>query len=191
MMKTPFFNGKALLFIALIVGTSFNLLAQENEKSTEDLNFLTGTWEVERIYNPTGDEPRILIGTLVCKTVMDSTFINCRYEMERPGKIRGLDEVYFNYNAIYDTYESLWLSSTWPIKVLMQGTIEDGEEAKVLATKAEFEIQNQVMEYVSGKLFFDPENTGSFMRETHIRTSEYEEGVWYHHMTEKVKKVVD
>ncbi len=174
--------------IILIIGglTCFTIYAQDTIKSTNDLAFLVGEWEVLRTYGPQSETPRDMSGTLSCEETMDGTFIHCIYEMERPGKIRGLDVVYFNYNSIYDTYESLWLSSTWPIKVLMQGTLEEGGDNLVLRTSAQFQIENGVTEYVKGELVTNGAtmDLGSFTRQTMIRTSEYEEGEWYHHMTE-------
>ena len=73
---------------------------QSNAPSTSDLAFLMGHWDIERVYSPGTEKERMLTGTLTCRFFMDSTFINCRYEMERPGMVRGLDEVFFNYNSI-------------------------------------------------------------------------------------------
>ena len=161
-------------------------------KSTRDLNFLIGQWDITRTYSPGGEGERILHGSLVCEESLDGKFIKCTYEMERPGRIRGLDVVYFNYNSIYNQYESMWLSSTWPIKVIMKGQLQDVEGDLVLATSAEFQIENKVMEYVRDEMkvsSFDISAENSFIRQTHIRTSEYEEGVWHHHMTEIARRI--
>lgn len=176
--------------LAGLLATGFALLGQSRDSAaTQDLNFLIGEWQVERIYSP-GTDNRILKGTLSCQSSLDDQFIQCRYEMERPGKIRGLDEVYFNYNSIYDQYESLWLSSTWPIKVLMQGSLEKDSDSLRLNTAAEFLIQDNVMEYVRGSLVASAQSQpDSFYRNTFIRTSEYAEGVWLHHMVERVTRV--
>lgn len=156
--------------------------ATAQTSTTEDLSFLIGSWEVTRTYGPDDEQPRILRGTLDCKMVMDDKFIQCRYEMERPGQIRGLDEVYFNYNEIYEHYESLWLSSTWPIKVLMQGQLEN-QDSTVLSSQAQFEIQDNLMEYVKGILTLNKQGT-SFERRTLIRTSKDPEDQWRYHMLE-------
>ncbi len=181
------------IFIILLIGLLQPLSAQTSQilKSTEDLSFLVGQWQIERTYRPQSEEPRILTGTLSCENAMDNQFIKCTYEMERPGKIRGLDEVYFNYNSIYECYESLWLSSTWPIKVLMQGQMEKNSNGFLLKTSAEFLIQNKVTEYVKGEMSISRENGeyASFFRKTFIRTSKDEEGVWIHHMNEKATRV--
>ncbi len=178
--------------IVLLIGglMCFAAYAQDNIKSTSDLSFLVGEWEVLRTYGPKTDKPRVMHGTLSCEEAMDGNFIHCTYEMERPGKIRGLDVVYFNYNSIYDTYESLWFSSTWPIKVLMQGTLEERRDGLSLRTSAQFQIENGVTEYVKGELMTNSAtmDLSSFTRQTMIRTSEYEEGEWYHHMTEVVTR---
>lgn len=161
-------------------------------KSTEDLFFLIGKWDVVRTYSPGTDKERVLKGTLVCNTALDGQFVECEYEMQRPGKIRGLDVVYFNYNAIYGLYESVWLSSTWPIKGILQSTLQKNKDEYIMESSGQFKIENDVMEYVKGKLILEVKNNSefnSFTRFTHIRTSEYEEGVWHHHMTEKVKRI--
>jgi len=176
------------IIFGLFIAASLMAQAPGDGGSTEDLSFLIGEWEVSRTYSPSTDNERILKGTLVCKAALDDQFINCRYEMERPGKVRGLDEVFFNYNPIYEVYESLWLSSTWPIKVLMQGTLGQEDEKVILSTSASFLIENNVMEYVKGELTLDG-GSDSFIRKTLIRTSEYEEGEWLHHMTETAKRV--
>ena len=163
----------------------------QSEKSTEDLSFLIGEWEVERIYSPNSDEPRTLKGTLVCDYSMDNQFIKCTYEMQRPGKIRGLDVVYFNYNSIYELYESMWLSSTWPIKGIMQGQLNKETDSLTFITKGQFPIQDGIMEYVKGSLVAKnlDGNNKSFFRKTYIRTSKDPEGYWFHHMNEMVTQV--
>lgn len=109
--------------------------------------------------------------------------------MKRPGKIRGLDEIYFNYNSIYGVYESLWLSSTWPIKVLMHGTLTHYRGELVLKTSAQFEIENGVIEYVKGELKMKADEKNIFERTTHIKTSKDTEDHWMYWMKESVIKV--
>ena len=186
-MRFPFL-GAALLFVC----SALPAIAQQTtaDKSTHDLSFLIGRWDITRTYRPNSDDKRVLEGRLSCEIVMDSTFINCRYEMERPAQIRSIDEVYFNYNPIYDTYESLWLSSTWPIKVLMQGTLEHNGGKHMLKTEASFEIANKIMEFVRDELVITSDGA-TFSRQTHIRTSEYAKGEWLHHMTETAKRIGD
>jgi len=183
---TRFIELTIMLF--LIAGTALSGFSQPSNqfKSTKDLSFLIGNWDIVRTYSPNTDKERVMNGTLVCKSALDDQFINCTYEMERPGKVRGVDEVFFNYNRIYKVYESLWLSSTWPIKVLMQGNLEREVENLNLSTKAEFLIENEVMEYVRGELLIgaDKANQNSFTRQTYIRTSKMEKDDWLHHMTE-------
>lgn len=184
---------KALLISIILLGSNPSIFAQQSDesKSTKDLSFLIGEWNVVRTYNPNSDSQRILNGTLVCKESLGGKFINCTYEINRPGKIRGLDVVYFNYNSIYNMYESMWLSSTWPIKVLMQGTLQKNEDNIILITSAQFEIENNVTEYVNGELTIGTKesNLNSFTRKTFIRTSNSEEGAWRHHMTETASRI--
>lgn len=164
------------------------LLFAQSPKATSDLAFLIGQWEIERTYNPQSDTSRILNGTLSCEWSMDNQFIKCSYVMERLGKISGLDEVYFNYNPIYGKYEHMWLSSTWPIKVLMQGDLTSRGSVLQLNSAAEFPIGNEVLEYVKSELTIDSVEPVSFQRKTHIRTSKNNANNWRHHMTEKARK---
>lgn len=175
---------KVILMFLFICGSTCFTFAQKKElKSTQDLSFLVGDWEIERVYRPKSETPRILKGTLSCELTMDNTFIKCVYEMQRPDKIRALDVVYFNYNSINQEYESLWLSSTWPVKVLMHGEIGKKEHGLILNTSAEFPIQNGLTEYVKGELVLTKNSEGvSFLRKTLIRTNKNDK--WLHHMTE-------
>lgn len=192
-MKEFYLFNKVTLILIYLLRSQVFLMAQPSDesKSTKDLSFLIGKWDVVRTYSPNTDEQRVLEGTLVCNKALDNEFINCRYEIKRPGKIRGIDEVFFNYNSIYDLYESLWLSSTWPIKVLMQGALQNNEDSIILKTSAEFQIENNITEYVKGELMIDKSesNLSSFTRKTFIRTSDWEEGIWRHHMTETARKI--
>ena len=184
---------RTALIITLLFSFNVPLFSQQTaeSKSTGDLDFLKGSWDVVRVYSPNTENERILKGTLDCEESLDDQFIKCTYEMQRPGKIRGLDVVYFNYNSIYDLYESVWLSSTWPIKGILQGKLSLNEGQKALSTSTEFEIENKVMEYVRDELILEIADSGenSFVRKTHIRTSNYEEGVWHHHMTETARRM--
>ena len=183
----------AIVISMVIFLSNISLFAQSSNqsKSIEDLSFLLGKWKVTRTYSPLSDMPRILTGTLIGTLALDEQFIKCTYEMERPGKIRALDEVYFNYNKIYDTYESLWLSSTWPIKVLMQGQLNQIADSLVLSTSAEFLIKDNITEYVKDKLIVRRDSNGviSFYRNTFIRTSKDPKDKWVHHMHESASLV--
>ncbi len=192
-MKNGLQPHKVFLALLILLCSASSLMSQQSttSKSTQDLSFLIGEWTITRTYNPDSDRERILEGTLICAESLDGKFVHCTYEINRPGKVRGLDEVYFNYNPIYNLYESLWLSSTWPIKVLMQGTLEKHADHLILSTTAQFQIENNVTEYVQDDLVTDPseEMTYSFTRQTYIRTSESETKEWHHHMTEKAQRV--
>lgn len=122
-----------------------------------------------------------------CQTVMDDQFIQCSYDIKRPGKKPALLEVFFNYNTIYDEYESLWLSSTWPVKVLERGSLEIKGEERILTGFAEFEIEEGVVEYVRDKLVMT--DSSFFKRQTYIRTSRDGADVWKFHMIEEAWRV--
>ncbi len=180
MLKCIKFQAKPIATLSMLLISAIAL-----GQATEDLSFLVGKWAVERVNSPENN-PRTMRGVLQCEWTMDSTFIKCQYIMDRPGKIRGIDVVYFNYNSIYKKYEHLWLSSTWPIKVLMQGDLEENAGSKVLSTSAEFPIQDQATEYVKSALTF---RDSMFTRRTHIRTSKDESPDWKLHMIETVTPI--
>lgn len=165
-------------------------ISQQDElrDSSERLKFLIGSWEVERTYSLGTSNERKMGGSLDCQLDLNDKFISCLYDMVRPGRVNSLDHVYFNYNPIYGQYESMWLSSTWPIKVTMVGGMKKEGKAIAMASSAEFLIENDVMEFVRGQLQFENE---LFERNTYIRTSKDEEGVWKHHMIEMARKVSD
>ena len=169
--------------------SDIQIIAQQSVeiKSTSDLSFLIGKWDIRRSYNPNSDSPRVLNGSLVCKESMDSQFIKCTYLIDRPGKKRALDQVYFNYNSVYNTYESIWLSSTWPIKVLMHGDLIKNIDKITLNTSAQFLIENGITEYVKDVLVLTTDLNGnlSFMRQTFIKTDKEKNEKWLHHMNEQ------
>ncbi len=176
--------------MAMIMLTTLIQAVAAQPAGTSDLSFLIGSWKVNRTYGPDDDEPRLISGTLTCEMALDDQFIECTYDMARPGKIRGLDRVFFNYNEIYDKYESLWLSSTWPIKVLMQGTLTDDTTEIVLKTQAEFEIRDSIIEFVKGTLLVPKDQAGAyFERKTLIRTSNDPDDKWRYHMKETAHKI--
>lgn len=188
----PFHRSLLILLLLAAINVPLNAQQFDGPKSTKDFFFLIGKWEISRIYSPDSDNERVLNGALICEESLDGQFIKCTYEMKRPEKIRGLDVVYFNYNPIYELYESVWLSSTWPIKGILQGNLLKEADHYILSTSGEFKIENNVMEYVRDEMkaikSISP-NVNSFVRKTHIRTSNYEKGVWHHHMTETAKRV--
>ncbi|WP_218058544.1 hypothetical protein, partial [Allomuricauda sp. CP2A] len=64
------------------------------QKTTEDLSFLLGKWNIERIYNPKTENPSMIKRTL-----------DCEYNMELHGRANAMDIIYFNHNNIYNEYE--------------------------------------------------------------------------------------
>ncbi|NKB90478.1 MAG: hypothetical protein GKS06_19905 [Acidobacteria bacterium] len=180
----PVLKHVLLATLFLVPGTPETI----QQPSTADLFFLLGDWEVERINSPGLPEERRRHGTLSCRETLDAQYIRCQYVIPRIDALPSRDDVYFNYNPIYERFESLWLSSTWPIKVLMHGSVTVEADTVVLRHSAEFPIENGVMEFVRGELHYDA-TTDSFERRTHIRTSEYAPGDWRHHMTEVARKV--
>lgn len=183
-LKKPF----AVTFVvaAIFVGSELPAQTEDSGYSTQDLSFLVGSWSVRRVYSPGSDRERDIEGTLDCREALSGTYVFCRYEFARANARPVIDDVYYNHNPIYDRFESVWMSATWPIKVIMAGNLDTNDSVSVLKTSAEFPIENGVVEYVRGKLSVSREAPApaSFTRNTHIRTSDYEEGVWHHHMIE-------
>lgn len=136
-------------------------------------------------YNPKQEDERILSGTINCESVLSNQYIKCIYNFERPGKLNSINDVYYNYNSIYDLYESIWMSSTWPVKVLLQGDLRVTDDSVVLSTNAEFPIGEGVNEYVKDVLVFDPSSQNNYYRDTYIRTSKDTADIWRHHSREK------
>lgn len=159
----------------------------DSQKATKALSFLLGRWGIERIYSPESDNPVVVQGTLECQYGLSDQFIRCVYDMERSGKTNTFDVAYFNYNEIYNTYESLWLSTTWPIKVLLRGNLDKVSDALILDTKAFFMIQDSITEFVNDKLVWKVESADSFNRKTYVRTSQDCPDHWKYHMLEKAR----
>ncbi len=174
---------KSLIY-SFLLGFCSILYAQD--RSTKDLAFLVGDWKMKMTFSPETDEPRILDGAMECQWTMDSTFIRCEYLMKRSGKKDALNDVYFNFNSVTNTYESLWFSSTWPVKVLLGGDLKKVGSEWILETTAEFPIADGVVENVKDVLVFE-EGSNEFERKTFIKTSKETE--WKYHSKEDAIKV--
>lgn len=157
----------------------------DSTKSTHDLSFLTGEWIMKMTYNPESKEPKTLEGAMCCEWVMDSTYIKCEYALERQDKKNALNDVYFNYSAISEKYESMWMSSTWPVKVLLAGDIRNEKDTIRLETCAEFSIGNGIIEHVRDVLTIKI-GAVNFNRKTYIKTSEETE--WKYHSLEEASQ---
>lgn len=174
---------KRILFIVVFMqGLTYTLFGQSS-KSTVDLSFLIGEWTYTQVYNPGKEDERELTGSLSCQWALDSTFIECAIDLERPGKSRAFVNVFYNYNTIYGAYESVWLSSTWPIKVIMHGDLSD--DGTVLTMQSEFPIEEGIIEYVKDEMIvqYPGSDSLSFFRKVFISTSENTE--WRHHMNDR------
>ncbi|MEQ8924681.1 MAG: DUF1579 family protein [Fulvivirga sp.] len=144
-----------------------------------DLSFLLGDWKVKRVYSLNTEKVREYAGTMSSVYSLDSTFIECRFEFERPNQKRAMDLVFFNYNSIYNQYESVWLSSTWPVIVLMEGKIEQN----VLSTVAKFPLGDGRTEYVRDTIEF---TENKLFRRTYITTDSTQVNWTFHLMEESV-----
>ena len=162
------------------------LAAQEVTASgaTAHLSALIGTWDIERTYAPGSRDERTLKGSLGCAEGIGGAYIRCRYVLPRSGQTPAIEEVYFNYNPIYSRYEALWLSSTWPIKVVMQGDLVPEPSGLVLSGQAEFLIQNGLTESVRSEHRLQKDG---FVYRVFVRTSDSPEGVWREHMVERAR----
>lgn len=167
--------------IASLIG-SFTVPAAgstPHEPSTADWEFLVGDWDVERTYRPGSEEERTQEGTLTCNRAVLDAYIRCLFDFDRPDRGPSRDDVFYNYNDEYGRYESMWLSSTWPIKVVMSGDMD--VSARTLAAASQFPLAGDMIEYVRSTYRW---NDDSIVRETHIRTSEDPEDDWTFHMVE-------
>lgn len=120
-----------------------------------------------------------------CAQALSEQFVKCAYYFERPGLAPIHDEVFFNYNDIYGVYESLWLSATWPIKVLM--TAKPDTRSDTLNWEARFEIEDGVTEWV--RSLWTVSGEAAFTRNVEIRTSRQATPDWMHWMTESVSRL--
>ena len=181
------------------VGTSilvvFGILAIDasaaDDRSTADLSFLLGTWDVQWTYSPNTEDERSVSGSLECKNALNNLHIFCEYRFAREDAPPIIEHVYFSYNPIYEQYESIWISATWPIKVLMSGELAKANGQTYLDTNAEFRIANGVLEQVRSRLWFESTTSTveEFSRETFIRTSDLDTEAWIHHMTASATRV--
>lgn len=158
-----------------------NADSDEAVRSTDDLSFLLGEWSVERVYQPGTENERSLNGELSCEKALFDQFIECLFFFERPERPPIREKVFFNFNPIYGVYESLWLSATWPIKVLMSAEPVDPSENFIW--RADFLIEDGVREWVRSEWFRCED--GGFLRRTEIRTSRDPEDQWLHWMNER------
>jgi len=168
------------IFSALIVAAPAQA---DNAPQTADLDFLIGDWNVTRVNRPGQEGERTFTGSLTCEPALEGQYIRCVYYFERDDRGPIHDEVFFNYNSIYGTYESLWVSATWPIKNTMRA--EPGQSPDAMTWTSEFLIENGVREYV--RSFWNVSDAAGFSRRTDIRTSEYADGEWLHWMNEIVE----
>ncbi|MEP5612179.1 MAG: DUF1579 family protein [Cyclobacteriaceae bacterium] len=172
---------KALLFFTFFLTLLSSTIGQLS-KSTADLSFILGEWMMKMTYNPDSDEPGVQEGTMCCGWVMDSTYIKCKYALERPSKKQALNDVYFNYNPLSKKFESMWMSSTWPVKVLLVGDMSNQNDTTILTTRAEFPIENNLTEHVRDVLTIE-NGSSRYIRKTYIRTSTETE--WKYHSLEE------
>ncbi|MBI1392191.1 MAG: hypothetical protein GC152_05545 [Alphaproteobacteria bacterium] len=175
-MSTP------ALFVAALAAASGVVHA---EPSTEDLSFLLGEWTVERVHQPGSENERRSEGSLACARAIEEASIRCEYYFERTnaGPIR--DVAYFNYNGVYDAYESIWLSATWPVKNTMAAPAFGAPTT--LIWESTFLIEGGVREWV--RTAWSGDGDASFSRRVDIRTSRDPKGAWRHWMTETATRI--
>ena len=172
-----------LLFCSLLL--AYKMTGQDTMNEQKQLEFLLGTWSVERSYFPKTPKEVLLKGVMKCKYDLEGKFIRCVYQIPRPEKSAIYDVVYYNYNAIHSTYDNLWLSATWPIKVLMQGKMSIDHTELMYTSEASFKIQEGATEYVRSTLKRE-QGSDTFVRDTYISTSS--DTIWRFHLREKVRK---
>ncbi|WP_299328822.1 DUF1579 family protein [Parasphingopyxis sp.] len=154
------------------------------EEPNAALDFLIGEWDVDRVYRPGSAEERRVAGQLSCARAIYDAFVRCVYDLDRPDRGPAQEVVYFNHNAIYGTYENIWLSSSWPIKVIMAGSLNSEERS--MASEAQFMIEEGRTESVRSSHRWTDD---SIAYRVDIRTSEDPEGEWTYHMEEVARRV--
>ena len=144
-----------------------------------------GDWSVKRVYEPGTDRERTVNGTLKCSKALSERFIKCTYFFERKGRAPIHDDVFLNFNAVYGVYESVWLSATWPIQVIMSA--KPSKSPGRLVWDSNFLIENNVREWVRSTWTIDNDG-GTFARKTDIRTSRHPDANWTHWMNESANR---
>ncbi len=195
---------RALVLALLFVGGGFESnQAVANEKSTQDLSFLVGSWSVTWTYAPGHLNERTITGSLGCEFALNDQHIFCNYYFDRADQPPIVEHVYYNYNEVSSRYEAIWISGTWPVKVLMLGELTTDEERILLRSAAQFEIADNDVEQVRSDFSFliEGDRVNRFRRDTYIRVIDGEtnganvsagplsdlrgdaESDWTHHMT--------
>ena len=174
-------NARNFVGVCAVIPTAIlGVALADDGPETSDLDFLLGEWRIERVYQPATEKEQRLTGRLVCQRAVSDQFIKCEYRIPRTDRASIHDVVYFNYNAIYGAYESIWLSATWPIKNTMSAA--PGQDSEAMVWASEFLIENDVTEYVRSTWRISGD--GVFSRRTDIRTSKSPTGDWLHWMDE-------
>lgn len=173
---------------ALVVTVFFGPLLHANiasagstQPSTRDLMFLLGRWDVERRYEPDSDRERGAHGTLSCESVLEDAYIRCHYRLTADGRPPINEVVYLNFNDIYEQYESLWISSAWPIKNTMSA--KPAAIPGTLHWTSEFLIENGVTERVQTQWKIGRDTVE---RRVEIRTSEDPSNSWLFWIQERL-----
>jgi hypothetical protein len=170
-----------LIALGLTVGISPSR-AEGDTPSTNDFNWLVGTWNVERDYLPNTDQHREMNGTISCDLAVSDAYYRCDYHLSSANRAPAHEVVYLNYNAIYGRYETLWISAGWPIKNTMSAI--PGPSTRELVWTSSFLIENGVTESVESQ--WSVLQDGNLQRRTLIRTSNDEPDTWLHWMTEVI-----
>lgn len=146
-MKTYFglFN---VLLAAFLISTPLHA----EDKSTKDFSFLIGTWSVEATVRLNSDSPITATGERVCAYYLNEDYVKCETQRSYSSGRSGVSSSLHNYNHLYGYYESIYLSSGWPIKPFGKTTISKDGDAIFWVNEFEFQTGDGRTENVRAEI---------------------------------------
>lgn len=139
---------RAIVAVSVLYATQLHA----EEASTKDFDFLIGAWSLEATAQPESDAPRQSEGEKVCAYFLDTSYVKCESTLTNAnGSVRTAGSLH-NYNRIYSYHESLYYSSTWPIKPLGRSTITRKGNEILWVNEFEFPLSDDRIEYVRAEM---------------------------------------
>ena len=135
----------ATLPLLLTLFTPSLSLADELEKSIADLDFLIGDWRGEAVLSyprEDGRDPRRENVEASCAYILNNTYIQCDTAWTREDGATRTFRLHFNYNALDEGYQTLFVYDNWPRHVSYLLHYDDNKGAYV--GRSEFEDDDGV-----------------------------------------------
>lgn len=134
----------ALPLLLALLAPSFSL-AEETEKSISDLDFLIGDWRGEAVLSYPREEsrdPRHENVVAACAYILKNTYIQCDTEWTREDGVTRSFRLHFNYNALDEGYQTLFVYDNWPRHVSY--LLHDADKLGAYVGTSEFEDDDGV-----------------------------------------------